>query len=375
MDFGIVDSHAHIFPPLAGACGFADVETHRLHQQRSMHVHGNQPYRRRCDHAVVSERVLWDAEDPSPRGRAVGVDFKADRNGRFAWRHGGEDYYLQFLPPYMTDMSIDADTLVAQMNHAGIAAAVLQNDHIYGNLAELFAAAIERHPGRFIGLAQVEEAFADTDAELERVEHEIARVGMAGLYYTTTGLFRDGYRRMPSHSDFDPLWQLCARLDVPVFWVHSGRSPVGSYEDEMRHLADIAERFPSLRHVLVHGVPTALYADEQERLALPSVLEALLASDRVTAEILYPIGWGGREDYPYSRAHGHIRQLYDRFGPRRFVWGSDMPNVERYCTYRQSLTYMSRHCGFISAEDERLIYRDNLLALFKGEPLGGAVAG
>ena len=28
----IVDCHAHIFPPLSGACGMSDAETHLLNQ-------------------------------------------------------------------------------------------------------------------------------------------------------------------------------------------------------------------------------------------------------------------------------------------------------------------------------------------------------
>ena len=38
MDFGIVDCHAHIFPPLAGACGLPDAATDLVQQQRAMHV-------------------------------------------------------------------------------------------------------------------------------------------------------------------------------------------------------------------------------------------------------------------------------------------------------------------------------------------------
>ena len=99
MDFGIVDCHAHIFPPLAGACGFPDQATHALHQQRAMHVHGNQPYRRARDHAISTERPLWDANDPSEDGRARDVKFGAGSFGRFEWEAGGERYYVQFLPP------------------------------------------------------------------------------------------------------------------------------------------------------------------------------------------------------------------------------------------------------------------------------------
>ncbi|OJY34993.1 MAG: hypothetical protein BGP06_18520 [Rhizobiales bacterium 65-9] len=364
VSFGIVDIHCHIFPPLAGACGFPDAATHLLHQQRSMHMHGNQPYRRARDHALVTERPLWSANDPSEKGRNKDADFRVGRNGRFEWRAGGEDCYVQFLPPYMSDLSAPAETIVRQMDYAGVETAILQNDHIYGNLAEDFAAARKAYPGRFIGLAQIEEAFADRDDQMERLAFQFDRLGMSGLYYTTTGLFRDGYRRLPDDPAFDGLWREIARRGVPVFWVHSAKSPVGTYEDEMRHLARIVERHPSIRHVLVHGAPTALYADEKGALRLPDVLAGLLTDAPVYAEILYPIGWGGRHDYPYAGAIGHIRQLIERFGVERFMWGSDMPNVERYCTYRQSLTYLWDHADFLDETARRRLFRDNALGLF-----------
>ena len=55
----------------------------------------------------------------------------------------------------------------------------------------------------------------------------------------------------------------------------------------------------------------------------------------------------------------------DRYGPRRFVWGSDMPNVERYCTYRQTLTYFADSADYLSDDDRKLIFRENALALFR----------
>ncbi|WP_414475310.1 amidohydrolase family protein [Microvirga sp. M2] len=364
LDFGVIDIHAHIFPPLAGACGFKDVETHRLHQQRSMHVHGNQPYRRWRDNAVTQLRPLWSPEDPSEAGRATDVDFRVGRHGRFEWTKDGEEYFVQFLPPYMDDLSAPAETIVRQMDYADIATAVLQNDHIYGNLAEDFASASKAHPGRFLGLAQVEEAFAFEDSEITRLVDHFDRLGMAGLYFTTTGLFRNGYRTLPDDPVYDPLWQEVAKRDLPVFWVHSANSPIGTYEDEMRHLTRIVERHPALRHVLVHGVPTALYADADDLIALPPLLDRLLREAPVFAELLYPIGWGGRMAYPYPRAVNHARQLVETYGSNRFMWGSDMPNVERYCTYAQSLNYLADHADFLSAEDTRRIFRDNALSLF-----------
>ena len=365
MDFGIIDCHSHIFPPLAGACGLPDAAAHRVQQQRAMHVHGNQPYRRALDNAIVTERPLWDPADPSEAGRRRDVSFRVGRCGRFEWTVDGEDQYVQFLPPYMADMSMPAEVLARGMDYAGIETAVLQNDKIYGNLAEDFAAAAADHPGRFIGLAQVEESFGYRDDQLARLTDQVERLGMRGFYFTMTALFPSGYKPLPDDPAYDPLWHTVAKLDLPVFWVHSGNSPVGTYDDQMRHLAAIVERHPALRHVLVHGVPTSLYADASDRLHLPDVLQHLLGGGAVTAEILYPIQWGGRYAYPYSRAIGHIRQLLERFGPDRFVWGSDMPNVERYCTYRQTLTYFADNADFLTDADRRKIFRENALGLFR----------
>jgi predicted TIM-barrel fold metal-dependent hydrolase len=61
---------------------------------------------------------------------------------------------------------------------------------------------------------------------------------------------------------------------------------------------------------------------------------------------------------------GHIRQLLEAYGPDRFAWGSDMPNVERYCTYRQALAYVWEHADFLGPAERRKIFRDNALALF-----------
>jgi predicted TIM-barrel fold metal-dependent hydrolase len=362
-DFAVVDCHGHIFPPLAGASGFGSAEEHLVHQQRAMHVHGNQPYRRLRDHAVATERHLWRADDPSEAGRATEVRFRVGRFGRFAWERDGEEYYVQFLPPHMEDLSAPPEGMVAEMDYAGVGTVVLQNDHIYGNLAEYFAEAARRWPGRFVGLAQVDEPFGYRDEELGALEDQVHRLGMRGLYFTMTAFFRNGYRTLPDDAIFDPLWQAVARLHLPVFWVHSATSPAGDYLDEMRRLRRIVDRHPAVRHVLVHGVPTGRYADEKDRIVWPQEIAELLDHRPVWTEALYPIAWGGRMPYPYARAQHHVRQTYDRFGARTLVWGSDMPNVGRYCTYRQALAYVWDYADYLSAEDRRRIFRENALGL------------
>ena len=47
-----------------------------------------------------------------------------------------------------------------------------------------------------------------------------------------------------------------------------------------------------------------------------------------------------------------VAAVVKEIGSHRLMWGTDMPNVERFCTYRQSLDLFRKHCqGVISNDD------------------------
>ena len=366
----IVDCHGHIFPPLAEPCGFESSAEHLLYLQWGMHTHTNQPVVRSRDGRIVTERHLWDPDDPSASGRVAGLDFRVDGCGRFAWNVDGENYHVQFLSPGTRHCENPAETIVAHMDYAGIGTMVLQNDHLYGNSAGIFAAAMATHPGRFIGLAQVEEGFAWQDREIERLERQIARDGMSGLYFTLNGFMRSGWKETYAAASFDDFWKTVERRDLPVFWVFPGETPWGGFVEEMDRFAGWFERFPRIRSVIVHGWPTAMFDDGAGNIRWPGAVARIQDEFPVYTEVLHPISWGRRHAYPYELAHRHIRQFYDRFSADRLIWGSDMPNVERYCTYRQSLDYALLHCDFLTDDDKAAVFGGTCLSLF--EPSGDA---
>ncbi|HTU00758.1 MAG TPA: amidohydrolase family protein, partial [Candidatus Sulfotelmatobacter sp.] len=86
--------------------------------------------------------------------------------------------------------------------------------------------------------------------------------------------------------------------------------------------------------------------------------------ENLQIELMFPITWGGVWDYPYPEAQALIRDLRDRYGASKLVWGSDMPNVERFCTYRQCLDYVRKHCTFLSATELDRILGGNIAELF-----------
>jgi predicted TIM-barrel fold metal-dependent hydrolase len=61
------------------------------------------------------------------------------------------------------------------------------------------------------------------------------------------------------------------------------------------------------------------------------------------------------EPYPYKDSQQQIKRLYDAFGAKRLMAGSDWPLVEKFCTYKEAIDLAREHFAFLSPEDRRWI--------------------
>jgi predicted TIM-barrel fold metal-dependent hydrolase len=348
----------HIFPYLGGASGFASEHEHLRFLQLYMATHG-EPVRRLRDHGVVSGPTLYDAPlDKASSLRAA--DFRVGRYGRFEWTVDDEDVYLQFFPPSLQAMDSPAEFMLQQMARAGIDRAVLQNARPYGRLNSYFADAVRMYPDKFIALADVDEARADSQSEIERLRHAITELGLRGVYYANRALIMTDYARMFDHPDFDPFWEEVRGLGVPVFWEIVGIPDPSDLLPEIERLNRWAERWPTIPGVWTHGFPPELLS------SMPEPLEHLLRREQIMVEILYPIHWARTHEYPFPELSEPLQTLYRQVGGERLVWGSDMPNVERNCTYRQSLEYLrSITQAWLPSADLDRILGGNVLRLLR----------
>ena len=89
-----------------------------------------------------------------------------------------------------------------------------------------------------------------------------------------------------------------------------------------------------------------------------------MEAPNVIVEVLIPILQGFVWEYPYLEGRRIVREYYERLGPDRLVWGSDLPNVERFCTYKQSLDYFRLHYDFIPADHMAKICGENVAEMF-----------
>ena len=357
----IIDSHAHIFPYLGGPSGFESAEVHLYHCQRAMHNHLAQPVRRADDHSIVKEPTLWDPDKPGPEGRK-NVDFRAGKYGRFEWTKDGVDYYIQYMPPYLHDMTAPPELLIASMDYTGIDKAVLAGSRTYGFLNNYYMDAVSRYPNRLIGLAQVTEGQAHTDEEISRLRHAVTKGGLKGLFFDASSLPFEPIEDSLADRKFAPFWETVVSLGIPVYWGIHPNSFLGCLPVLEKWVSD----FPSVPTVISQGVPTEV-AYSNGSVTIPKGWIDLVQSANMYIELAHPISHGRWEEYPYPVGQRIVKELYDLVGAEKLVWGSDFPNVERYCTYAQSLHYVSKHSPYMSQSDLELILGGNLAKVFRVE--------
>ena len=354
-----MDSHIHVFPYLGEASGFSSEAEHRQFLQLYMATHG-EPVRRLKDHRHVHQQTLHDGRLDS-LASLRDVDFRVGRFGRFEWTADGQDVYLQFFPPSLQEMHSPPEFMLQQMARAGVDRAVLQNARLYGRLNGYFADAVAAHPDKFIGLADVDEASAHTLLEIEKLRRAVRDRGLRGLYYANRALITAGYAHMLDDPIFDPFWEEVRGLGIPVFWEIVGAPDPNNSAHLLREIDRLntwASRWPGIPGIWTHGFAPHLLEE------MPAPLRELLKRDQIMIEILYPIHWARTHEYPFPELRPALATLYRLVGRERLVWGSDMPNVERNCTYRQSLSYLPRLAeGWLPSADVDRILGLNVLRL------------
>jgi predicted TIM-barrel fold metal-dependent hydrolase len=358
----IIDTHAHTFPRLAEACGWPTAEEHWRRMQRVNFGAINRP-RRKKDNLIVQDQTLWNGRHIGPEGLTE-VNFRVGKYGRMEWTVNGEDIYLQWFAPSLRDIESPPEFMVVEMDYAGVDVGILQNTQAYGLLNDFFGACVRRFPQRFVGSIQVLEPWAHTDEELAVLEHGARVQGHRALFYQAGGFWANGYRDQPDEEKYRVFWNAVERLGLVVYWDPAGtpESTPEAYLDQIRRMLRVLQRNPSLRIIIPMSWPIG-YFGRQGRYELPDIAIEAGKHPNVYSELCYPITCGGVWEYPYRELWPYIRQLQEWFGPEKLVWGSDMPNVERFCTYKQSYQYLT-HCDFISEQDRDLILSRNAARLF-----------
>jgi len=241
---------------------------------------------------------------------------------------------------------------MAQMDYAGVDKAIVQGGGVYGSLNSYFAMIMDELPEvrrRVFFFAGVNESKAYTDHEIQELRTLVLDLGMAGLFFSAS--------ESSFNPRFAPFWEEVCSLGIPITWSFFPSKEV--WYPLLEKLGRWVEDYPSTDCILSMAFPL-LTKQRDDKLDLPRFVDDVMAHERIVAEIVYPITRGAVEDYPFPISREAIHTLYEKFGPRSLVWGSDIPMVERYCTYGQSLDYLRKYCPFIPKDDMDMILGGNL---------------
>jgi len=358
----VIDIHTHAFPRLGTASGCETADFHRRCIQHHVQYH-YLGIRRASDGTRTLEPLL------APEGDGIsylrGVDFRVGENGRIEFTVKGEDYFIQWYPPWMTDMTAPPQLMLAFMNQVGVDMGVFQHDHVYGALDEYLADVVKQHPDRFLALAQIREWQADRDEQLERLRRQVEDLGHRGLYFSAEGFAHIDYKSDLADTRWEPMWDLVRSLQIPVFWyLHTSRlDRINAYLEQADVLNRWAAEHEDIPCVWTHGIETVIMRPRSQRFDIPPSFLECLKRPNLHLEVMLHL-MAPDTQYPWPWAQQMLRQFHDVLGPEKLLWGSDMPAAERTYPYAQAMDYIRMHCPFLSEPDRDLILGGNAARLF-----------
>ena len=357
----IVDCHAHVFQNWQGECGHPSSNVHLKYLQKVVTRPSARAFRVR-DGKEIKPSMLFHPGQNTWDG-LTDVSFRVGRYGQLAFTYEGDDYYVQYLPVGMQELVCPPELMLAQMTVAGVDHCILQAGGGYGAMNDFNSFSQNQYPDKFTGLLNVDESLGDRPQVLAEVDRAVKVLGLKGLYFAQD-FSRHGYSRNIDHDDFRPFWEKISGYGLPVF-IELSSTPNydrASYLSNLVALDALLVRYPSTRFLLVMGPPVGHFGSSGSW-EFPNEVINTYKRDNLQIEVMFPISWGGVWDYPYPQAQELIRGMRDLFGASKLIWGSDMPNVERFCTYKQCVDYVLKYCTFLSLAEKELILGANAVEL------------
>jgi predicted TIM-barrel fold metal-dependent hydrolase len=240
-----------------------------------------------------------------------------------------------------------AEQMLAEMDPIGVDRAVIVPPSWIGETNAYALEAAERYPSRFAVMGRFD---SEDPAFLAQLPTWLEQPHMLGIRITfNTPHFVAGL----DEGIFDPLFAGCERHGIPLMALFSG--PL------LAKVPPVVEKYPGLRLIIDHmgnltreqGPPAFAYIELLLALAqYPNVLVKTSSAPSNSAE-----------DFPYRDIHRFLRQMYDTFGARRLMWGSDITRLKG--TYEQCLKLFQEELDFLSADDKEWILGKTLAEVLR----------
>ena len=240
------------------------------------------------------------------------------------------DIPLKLLEGYMDEYGVDRAVIVQPL-YPG------EDNHFVVECAQT-------DPERFAVVCVVDPTKEDA---VSRLEMWVGEKGCRGLRLRPVVAAEEASFGDPSSF---PFWEAAAQAKV-VISILAKQWHLGS-------IRGLAERFTDVSIVVDHlAYPTSL--DPRSCDDLLSLADCPNASLKISGQPYY-----SRQGYPYNDCRDVVRAIYDRFGSKRMIWGSDFPHVLLQSGYARSRYWMERHCEYLSDDELSDVMGGNAATLY-----------
>ena len=234
---------------------------------------------------------------------------------------------------------LGAPEVVAEMDRAGVARAVLVPPSWEGYRNDLALSAVAAYPGRFAVMGRIDVTQpGSVDLSTWRDQP-----GMLGI---RVNFSLPQLRALLPDGSVEWLFSAAERFGIPLMVLARGQADA---------LVGVARRHPELRLIVDHlNLPGSI----QETEIGPEIDKVLplsrLPNVAVKVSCLPSLV---RESYPFPSLHPHIRRVIDAFGPERCMWGSDLSRLS--CPYVDWVR-IAEALAFLSEPDKELLMGGSL---------------
>jgi predicted TIM-barrel fold metal-dependent hydrolase len=242
------------------------------------------------------------------------------------------------VPGTMTHRQIDhfsAEDLLAEMDGAGVDAALLHPPGWDPNAGEVAIAAAKKYPDKFAILGNFPLDKPESRALINGWKDQ---PGMLGLRFT---FHAPHQRSWPTDGSLDWLWAAAEKAEIPIALQAARFLPT---------VGQIAERHPGLKLIVDHcgGLGGTAHNKGADAFTHMPELVALAKYPNVALKATGAPHYSS-DPFPFTTIHPYLKQMFDAFGPDRMFWGTDITRMQ--CTYSQCVRLFTEALPWLKGDD------------------------
>jgi predicted TIM-barrel fold metal-dependent hydrolase len=242
-----------------------------------------------------------------------------------------------------------ASDALKEMDRAGVERAILVPPSWAGDENDIALEAAGRYPDRFAVMGRFNPMAVDAEHRLSRWPATPHLLGIRMTFHTPE------FRSWLDDERLEWFWKRAEQLDIPIA-THSGHGPERHGVTEK--FSEIARNHPALPLIIDHM--NLRHLQGQRAWDDLGELLALAVHDNVYVKLTCIPAYSA-DRYPFTDTHEPLRRIYDTFGPKRLMWGSDRTRLK--VPYVESVDVIRHGLDFLSPDDKKWILGETVSSI------------